>query len=144
MTLIGLRSDGPEDAEFVAASTRRGPRRRPEREIVNETLTFLRGFPQGYARKVHGGAMGNVGEPDVDACVGGRACKFEAKGDGNKPTGPQLAALRRWAKAGALVGWFRTLDHVRQLLEHRHEIDFIPDLSSPGCSCSSPVHGASS
>ena len=84
--------------------------------------------------------MGNVGEPDVDACVRGRAVKLEAKAEGNKPTSPQLAALRRWGRAGALVGWFRVLEHVQQLLEHLDEPLFIPDLSYPGCRC--PRHVA--
>jgi hypothetical protein len=135
--------DVPEDAVFSrSAATPRSagkPRRKPEAEIVAEGIIMLRALPNGYARKVHGGAMGNVGEPDVDACVAGRSCKFEAKAIGEKPTGPQLGSMRRWASVGALVGWFRSNAHLEQLLEHIDEREYVTDLTEPGCSC--PRHG---
>lgn len=111
-------------------------RRKPESDVVAEGIALLR--QRGYARKVHGSAFGNAGEPDVDAVVKGRACKFEAKSTGGKPTPVQLGAMRRWAAAGALVGWFRSNDHLEQLLEHLDDVNFIPDLAQPGCMC--PVH----
>ena len=132
----------PQDEEYdpgVALKLRRGaaPRHRSENEVVASALALLREI--GYARKVHGGAHGNTGEPDIDACVRGRACKLEAKTIGNRPTGPQRVRMDQWAKVGALVGWFRTDDELRQLLDHVPDIGFVPDLSRPGCSC--PRHG---
>lgn len=133
----------PEDAvwspdprrEQMARKAAR-PRRKPESEVVNEGITHIRARPRAYARKVHGGIHGNVGEPDVDAVVDGRACKFEAKApDGKKPTGTQMGALKRWAKTGALVGWFRSIAHLIELLDHVGERDFVPDLEHPGCVC---------
>lgn len=111
-------------------------RRKPERDVVAEGIALLR--QRGYARKVHGGAYGNAGEPDVDAVVNGRACKFEAKASGNKPTAVQIGAMKRWAKAGALVGWFRGNQHLEELLLHLDDVNFVPDLTQPGCTC--PLH----
>lgn len=111
-------------------------KRKPERDVVAEGIALLR--QRGYARKVHGGAYGNAGEPDVDAVVGGRACKFEAKTSGTKPTPIQLGAMNRWAKAGALVGWFRNNAHLEELLLHVDDVNFVPDLKQPGCAC--PLH----
>lgn len=128
---------GIGDADYVAP--KRKPRtRRNETALDRRAINYLRGLPNSYARKVHGGAMGNVGEPDIDACVGGRSCKFETKAGNNTPTVPQRAALQRWAGAGALVGWYRDLDQLRALLEHTDDLSFVPDLGYPGCRC--PLH----
>lgn len=116
--------------------------RRLEKDVVAAGIALLRTLPRGYAHKVHGGQFGNAGEPDVDACVNGRACKFEAKTGRNRPTDVQIGAMRRWAATGALVGWFTGNDHLRQLLDHLDDPDFVPDLNKPGCSC--PVHQAGS
>lgn len=140
----GLRPAGfvVDDETFDGAARGRGrppaPRRKPESEVVRDALNHLRSLPDGYARKVHGGSMGNAGEPDLDACVRGRACKFEAKAGSNTPSRVQLAALARWAKAGALVGWFRTNAELQELLDHLDEAEYETDLSAPGCS--QPCH----
>lgn len=129
----------PEDAIFSprAATPRRAgkPRRKPESEVVSEAKAMLNTRQGAYFRKVHGGAMGNVGEPDLDGCEHGRAVKLEAKAGSEKPTGPQMGAMRRWAKVGALVGWFRNNEHVNQIMDHVSDPDFVPDLDHPGCSC---------
>jgi hypothetical protein len=129
-----------EDAEFSPTQARRNAkavaRPRPESAIVSQGITFLR--MQGWARKVHGGAMGSSGEPDVDACVRGYAVKLEAKRVGEKPTSAQVAAMQRWQKAGAMVGWFTSNDHIAALLTHLGDPEYRTDLTKPGCSC--PVH----
>lgn len=144
----GLRDAGPgndardfvDDAAFDGRLLARGskprPRRKPEGEIVLEGINHLRSLPQSYAKKVHGGAMGNAGEPDVDACVRGRAVKLEAKAGSNKPSKIQQAALRRWEKAGALVGWFTETRHIVELLDHLDDLDYVTDLTAPGCGSS--------
>ena len=132
-----------DDAPYSPRSTAPARTGRPElpseASIVAKGLKLLRQLPKCYARKVHGGPMGNVGEPDLDGCCRGRALKFEAKQPGKKPTPPQLGALRRWAETGALVGWFTSDAHLEQLLDHLDEPGFVPDLAHPGCSC--PKHG---
>lgn len=135
----------PQDEEYnpnlAARETHRAvakPRRKPESEVVSEGIALIKKQYNGHARKVHGGAESQTGEPDLDCCVRGRAVKLEAKALDGRPTGPQLLSMRRWAKAGALVGWFRTNAHVVAILEHLSDPGFVPDLAHPGCTC--PLH----
>lgn len=136
--------DAPFDAEplrRLAARKAERPRRIPEKEIVNLAISYIRSFEFGYARKVHGSQFGNAGEPDVDAVVRGRAVKLECKApDGGKPTAVQVGAMKRWAKAGALTGWFTNVDHVQEILDHVDDTypDFVVNVTYPGCSC--PQH----
>lgn len=133
------------DAEFdptrlrkAAARKAARPRRKPESEIVTEGIEYIRAMPYAHARKVHGSQFGNAGEPDVDAVVCGRAVKLECKApDGGKPTAVQMAALRRWQAAGAIVGWFTNTGHVQELIDHVDDTypEYAPTLEHPGCPC---------
>lgn len=134
--------DAPFSARAATPARADRPKLRAEAAIVADALKLLRKLPQCYARKVHGGPMGNVGEPDLDGCLRGRALKFEAKQPGKKPTPPQIGAMRRWAATGALVGWFTSDVHIEQLLDHLDDPGFVPDLAHPGCSCSKHGGGA--
>lgn len=129
-------SPAPARAKLAARVGK--PRRKPEAEVVKEGIGLLCTYPRTYAWKIHGGVHGQVGQPDVDGCSDGRSLKFEAKAADRKPEAHQLGMLRRWAETGALVGWFFNNDHVRQLMDHRDDPLFVPDLSRPGCSC--PLH----
>lgn len=128
----------PDPARRKLKSKIGKPRRKPEAEVVTEGIAFLNTLSRTWAWKIHGGLHGQVGQPDVDGCSAGRSIKFEAKTTGTKPEGHQLGILRRWAETGALVGWFRDNDHLRQLLAHLDDPTFVPDLTRPGCAC--PLH----
>jgi len=95
---------------------------KPETKIVNLLIGHLRDTG-GYARKVHGNAYSS-GEPDIDACVRGRAVKVEVKVPGRKPTAQQLARLRRWQEAQALAGWVTSLSELVELLDHLDDLDW--------------------
>ena len=98
----------------------RPPRTTPypnETAFQKATQERIRTDYGGWARKVHGNAM-TVGEPDIDACIRGRAVKLELKQPGKRPTALQMAKLRTWAAAGALSGWAVTMVEVDALLEH--------------------------
>ena len=136
-------SASPEDAPFDATPLRKlaarkalQPRSRSEADIVSDVINYIRSLPLGHARKVHGDAYTQVGEPDVDACVRGRAVKLEGKTDRGRPTATQVQALKRWRRAGALTGWFRSRADVEALLEHLDDPSFEADLERPGCGCS--------
>jgi len=88
---------------------------KPETKIVNLLIGHLRDTG-GYARKVHGNAYSS-GEPDIDACVRGRAVKVEVKVPGRKPTAQQLARLRR-------AGWVTSLSELVELLDHLDDLDW--------------------
>lgn len=135
--------DAPYDSaplRKVAARKAAAPRHRTEADINTDVINYVRSLPLGYARKVHGSANAQVGEPDIDACVRGRSVKLEGKTRDNKPTAVQRQAMQRWRKAGALVGWFRSVQDARDLLDHIDELDFAADLDQPGCAC--PRHRA--
>jgi hypothetical protein len=142
----------PQDEDYDSGLAARqsitgalAPRRKPESEVVSDAIALIKGKAyHGYARKVHGGAMSQTGEPDLDVCVRGRAIKLEAKAIGGRPTGPQMVSMRRWSRAGALVGWFRTNAHVVAILDHLDDPGFVPDLSMPGCSCPRHAQGGES
>jgi hypothetical protein len=127
--------DIPEDAPYAPRPRTTRVRHVSEEEIKAGVLDYLRGLDASYARKVHGGAMGNTGEPDIDACVRGRAVKLEGKRPGKRPDPAQLGALRRWQAAGALVGWFTSTAHVRELLAHVADSGYVTDLTHAGCQC---------
>jgi len=76
-----------------------------EKTIVMHVLAYINAIDGAYAHKVHGGAYGNNGEPDVDAVINGRAVKLECKRPkGSRLTKLQQRALDRWAAAGAVTG----------------------------------------
>lgn len=130
--------DAPYDPQPLRAAAQRKTARPPQRAesaIVADVIAHIQSLPAGHARKVHGGAHGQIGEPDVDACVAGRAVKLEGKTRREKPTVPQRAALTRWRAAGALAGWFRNVRDAVNLLEHVGDPEFQADLEQPGCGC---------
>lgn len=90
-----------------------------ESELVSKLIHHIRDLPApSHARKVHGSRYQDAGEPDVDAAVSGRAVKVEAKVPGARPTAVQYGAMRRWERAGALVGWVTCVRELEDLLSH--------------------------
>lgn len=136
-------TDAPYDpAPLRKAAARRAaaPPARAEVAINTDVINYIRSLPLGHARKVHGDAHTQIGEPDIDGCVRGRAVKIEGKTRDNRPTAAQQLAMRRWRAAGALTGWFRSVQDARDLLDHIDDPSFAPDLEHPGCIC--PRHRA--
>lgn len=63
------------------------------------------------ARACHAGPhSGSVGEPDIDAVIGGISMKVEVKMPGNTPTVLQLKVIRDWQAAGAVAGWCDSME----------------------------------
>jgi rubredoxin len=90
------------------------PAPRSESQLVTQVLTWLRGLDESHAHKIHGSRYSDAGEPDIDACIRGRAVKIELKMPGNKPTPVQMASMRRWEAAGAYVFWSTSLEDVQR------------------------------
>lgn len=135
----GEAMDAPYDPaplRKIAARKAAKPRHRAEADINTDVINHIRSLPLGHARKVHGSANSQIGEPDIDACVRGRTVKIEGKTGSNKPTTAQRLAMERWRKAGALTGWFRSVQDAYDLLDHIDDLDFAADLDHPGCTCS--------
>lgn len=89
-----------------------------ESHLTTRLVDHINSLPTGYAVKVHGSAYGHAGEPDINACLAGRMVRVEVKMPGHKPTPVQWGKLRRWAKAGALVGYVTSLEELQSLLTH--------------------------
>lgn len=90
-----------------------------ERSIVKAILAYLNSLPNCLARKRWGGGMGMAGEPDIDACIGGRSLQLEVKRPGEKPTELQHKRLEEWRQAGAITGVVTSVADVRDLLEKK-------------------------
>jgi hypothetical protein len=99
-----------------------------EREIVKAILAYLNGLPHGLARKRWGGGMGVAGDPDIDACVGGRCVQLEVKRPGEQPTALQVKRLGEWRKAGAVAEVVRSVGEVREILEKNL---LVPRIKTP-------------
>lgn len=103
----------------------------PEAKITKKIIDHLNTLPDTYAYKLFQGRFSG-GNPDIDACSDGRAVKIEVKVPGNKPTPRQLAVMKRWEKARALVGWVTSVAEAEALLEHRGDLSWKnPQLSEP-------------
>jgi hypothetical protein len=74
--------------------------RTSEALIVRSIMRLLNDLPYTRARKRRGG-MGNVGEPDIEACIAGLHFEFEVKRPGQKLTPLQEVKLMQWQKARA-------------------------------------------
>lgn len=104
-----------------------------ERTVVNNVIEWLNRLPDGRARKVHGGPHGQAGEPDVDACVAGRAVKLEVKAPGAAgATRLQRRRLDQWAQAGAVTGVVESVDDVRWLLAEAGLIEVMAGGADDG------------
>jgi hypothetical protein len=86
----------------------------------------------GKAIVKHQTGLSTRGTPDVLACLKGRFLALEIKRDGNVPTPAQVGEMRRWAQAGALVGWVLSVAHLEELLDHLDDPLWVNPLNHPG------------
>lgn len=94
------------------ASTKEAP-------VTAKIIREIRKLPFAHARKVHADMYGNVGEPDIDACIRGRAVKIECKAPGRiqKVTPRQVAAINAWRSAGAIAMVVTSWEEVEEQLK---------------------------
>ena len=88
-----------------------------EGNIQSAVLRYLNSLSECMAENVSGNAS-QSGRADINACYKGRCLKIELKDPqtGYKPTKQQILYLKKWEKAGAIVGVAYTLDDVKELL----------------------------
>jgi len=90
-----------------------------ERNIQTRVLEYLNSLPQCMAENVRGNAS-QSGRADINACYKGHCLKIELKDPedtGYSATAQQKLYLKRWEKAGAIVGVCYSIDDVKKLLE---------------------------
>lgn len=102
-----------------------------EKSIVNAILRYLNGLDRCYAHKVHGGAYGVAGQPDIDACLNGRALKIEVKRPGQDATPIQRVCIDRWRAAGAVSFVAHSVDEVKDQLRAAQVIERDNGLIQP-------------
>lgn len=88
-----------------------------ESALIARTLRALRQLPQTYAVKNHGGMYGRGGQPDIIGCHCGRLFAIEGKLPGQSLRVRQRVELARWARAGARVGRFTTVDEALAIVQ---------------------------
>jgi Holliday junction resolvase len=66
-----------------------------ERDIVAAIMWLLKGTPECFAWKMHGGMYGVAGIPDIIACINGRFVAFEVKTETGKLTKLQEITIQK-------------------------------------------------
>jgi len=99
--------------------------RTPEGRITASIIDAINRLPGARAHKVAGGPYGSAGEPDVDACVSGRAVKLEVKQPKARRnvTPQQRLSLMRWEAAGAVCAVVCSRDEALDVLADAGLID---------------------
>lgn len=95
-----------------------------EGDIQSSVLKYLNSLPQCMAENVRGNAS-QSGRADINACYKGRCIKIElkdAKDKGYSATAQQKLYLKKWEKAGAVVGVCYSVKDVKKLLEKIDEV----------------------
>ena len=89
-----------------------------EGSIQSAVLRYLNSLPECMAENVSGNAS-QSGRADINGCYKGRCFKIELKdpNTGYKPTKQQILYLKKWERAGALVGIAYSLEDVKRLLD---------------------------
>lgn len=96
-----------------------------ERDIQSSVLKYLNSIPGCMAENVRGNAS-QSGRADINGCYKGHCLKIELKDpedEGYKATQQQKLYLKRWERAGAVVGICYSVEDVKKLLEGIDEAD---------------------
>ncbi len=94
-----------------------------ESALVRRVVAEFNSWPATRAVKIHGSMFGRVGDPDIWGCTHGRMFVLEGKLPGKRPRTIQRIELKRWEKAGAIVGWFTTLEEAIEIVRGMENFD---------------------
>lgn len=88
-----------------------------EGSIQSKVLKYLNALPCCIAENVSGNAS-QSGRADINCCYKGRAIKIELKSrdTGYKASKQQKLYLKKWKRAGAIVGICYNVEDVKKLL----------------------------
>lgn len=89
-----------------------------ENSLQNSALEYLNKLPGCVAENVSGDAS-QSGRPDINGCYKGRAFKLELKTPDNKNEASlkQDLELRRWKRAGCVIGVIYSMRALKRLFE---------------------------
>lgn len=89
-----------------------------EKNIENRIKDYLKSIGSHcFSYKVHGDMFTPKGTPDITGCLWGRHFEIEVKQPGEKPEPIQKRMMKKWRRAGAIVGVAYSLGDVKKLLE---------------------------
>jgi hypothetical protein len=89
---------------------------RPKESTLNKKVVdWLNSLPRCCAYKRKGGPA-NPGQLDVTGCLRGIRIEIEGKIEPNKPTRLQKHYIKKWAEAGAITGWYTSLEGAQDLV----------------------------
>lgn len=89
-----------------------------EKNIENSIKKYLKSIGSHcFSYKVHGDIYTPKGTPDITGCLWGRHFEIEVKQPGEKPTPIQKRMMKKWRRAGAIVGIAYNVDDVKRMLE---------------------------
>lgn len=89
--------------------------RKKEGPLNSEVVKWLNSLKQCCAYKRKGGPA-NPGQLDVTGCLQGIRIELEGKVGLNKPTRLQRHYIDKWSAAGAITGWYTSLDGAKELV----------------------------
>ena len=92
-----------------------------EKDITAAILRYLRGLPECFCWKEHGGPYGTAGIPDIICCYRGRFLGLEVKQPGGKLTKLQEITLERIRAAGGSAHMVTSVAEVRDIIQQLEE-----------------------
>ena len=88
-----------------------------EKDITTAILRYLRGLPECFCWKEHGGQYGTAGIPDIICCYRGHFLGLEVKQPGNKLTRLQEITLERIRAALGEAHMVTSVADVRDIIQ---------------------------
>jgi len=95
-----------------------------ESTLNKKVVDWLNSLDCCVAYKRKGGPY-NRGQLDVSGCIYGYRIELEGKVGDNKPTPLQIQWIKKWHKAKAITGWYRSLEEAQIIVITRLSIHGI-------------------
>lgn len=91
--------------------------RKKEGPLNRAVVDWINSLPAGLAYKRKGGPA-NPGQLDVTGCLQGIRIELEGKIGDNVPTKIQNHYIKKWAEAGAVTGWYNTIEGAKKIVRN--------------------------
>ena len=88
-----------------------------ESDLIKKIKSYLKGIPNIFYWKEHGGQYGTAGIPDIIVCYKGKFIGLEAKVGNNKATKLQEMTIREIRQAGGYAAVVRSVEDVKEILD---------------------------
>lgn len=89
-----------------------------EKDLVSSIMRYLKGIPQCFYWKEHGGKYGTAGIPDIICCIKGKFVGFEVKTASGVISKLQELSIRQIQQAGGQAFVVRSLEEVKIIINN--------------------------